>query len=517
MNENIIDLDLLVDEFTDNGGFHRRLVYIPIDKLFPHPDNPRKEIGDVSELAESIISNGIMQNLTVVRNIRSSKSYDRLVDGFDENGVKYSDAYVNHAISHAFEDSYTVIIGHRRLEAAKLAGITEIPCVISDMDYSTQIATMMTENLQRVDLTIYEQAQCFKQMKLDLGMSTDKIAEKTGFSTATVRRRLKLCDLNQDTLQKVSCRQISMDDFDRLYKIEDPKIRDQALAEIGTANFNNRYAAAVQEQEKKKKIEAWRKLCLESGMTEIKKKKAENTSVYAHDFAIYTGEPSRKALDGKLEGKDGTKLFFYVDQWTYVHVYRKAEHSAGKKTAEQLKREAERTAKDEAIANLKEAFERAYSLRFNFIKSYNDLHAKRHVLDILNMGAEAIRFNSTIQRNTFYILSGYTDEKLNEMDKKPTFDDICEITKAGAHQLLVFYIYATMGDTTDLHPYYRNTWDVRYGQYDADSRDLKLLTAIYNGLVRLGYEMSDEEKALMDGTSDLYYRNEENTSTKEGV
>ncbi len=514
MNENIIDLDLLVDEFTDNGGFHRRLVYIPIDKLFPHPDNPRKEIGDVSELAESIISNGIMQNLTVVRNIRSSKSYDRLVDGFDENGVKYSDAYVNHAISHAFEDSYTVIIGHRRLEAAKLAGITEIPCVISDMDYSTQIATMMTENLQRVDLTIYEQAQCFKQMKLDLGMSTDKIAEKTGFSTATVRRRLKLCDLNQDTLQKVSCRQISMDDFDRLYNIEDPNVRDEILSEIGTANFNNRCAAAEQEQEKKKKIAAWRKLCLESGMTEISKKAAEDYNRYDSVFSIYACKPNHEELAKKLDGKDTKELYFCVDQWSYVHVRRKKDPAVIKTNNEKENRK-KQEAHDrvDACAVLKDAFERAYRLRFNFIMRYSDQEAKRHLIDILQMGIDTNQWGNDVDMNIFSFLAGYQEQELEEMKGYPSFEDICDRTKHGIHQLLLSYVYATTGDNEYMCAYISQSYHCDRGEYYANNH----LTAIYEGLVRLGYEMSDEEKALMDGTSDLYYRNEENTSTKEGV
>ena len=45
----------------------RGLVWLPVSELYPHPDNPRKEVGDVSELAESIKAKGVMQNLTVVR------------------------------------------------------------------------------------------------------------------------------------------------------------------------------------------------------------------------------------------------------------------------------------------------------------------------------------------------------------------------------------------------------------------------------------------------------------------
>ena len=71
--------------------------YIPVSKLWGHPDNPRKDLGDVTELAESIKVNGVLQNLTVV-------------PLFGEITKKWDG------------ESYRVIIGHRRLAAAKLTG-----------------------------------------------------------------------------------------------------------------------------------------------------------------------------------------------------------------------------------------------------------------------------------------------------------------------------------------------------------------------------------------------------------
>ena len=116
--------------------------YIPVSKLWRHPDNPRKDLGDVTELAESIKVNGVLQNLTVVPLIGEiTKKWDG--------------------------ESYRVIIGHRRLAAAKLAGLEELPCVVVEMSEREQLSTMLTENMQRSDLTVYEQAQGF-QMMLDM-------------------------------------------------------------------------------------------------------------------------------------------------------------------------------------------------------------------------------------------------------------------------------------------------------------------------------------------------------------
>ena len=132
----------------------RRDSELPIELLRPHPKNPRKDVGDVTELAESIKANGIFQPLTVL-------SGDCI-------------------------DGYTVVIGHRRLAAAKLAGLEKVPCNVAEMTEQEQISTMLLENMQRNDLTVYEQAQGF-QMMLDLGETEQSIAEKTGLSKDTIQ------------------------------------------------------------------------------------------------------------------------------------------------------------------------------------------------------------------------------------------------------------------------------------------------------------------------------------------
>lgn len=85
---------------------------ISIELIDPHPENPRKNLGNLTELAESIKANGIMQNLTVV----------------PKDGGRY-----------------LAVIGHRRLAAAKLAGLETVPCAVVDMDRKAQLSTMLLE------------------------------------------------------------------------------------------------------------------------------------------------------------------------------------------------------------------------------------------------------------------------------------------------------------------------------------------------------------------------------------
>ena len=473
----------------------QRLVYIPIEDLLPHPDNPRQDLGDLTELTDSIIANGVMQNLTVVPCIKDTATYDRMLDGKDEGSIKYSAAYRAHAITHAFENKYTVIIGHRRHAAATLAGVKELPCVVVDMDYPTQIATMMTENLQRVDLTVYEQAQGFKQLSMNFGMSIDKIAEKTGFSASTVRRRLKLSELNQDTLKKVSGRQINMSDFERLDKIDDPKLRNEALAEIGTANFNNKCTAAEQEIEKRKRKEELRKICLAAGVPEVTEKAGDDRKKYNYVHAFYGQTPTQEEVEKYLE--EDKNLCFYVNRWNYVYlVTPKTAEGEDEKNNAQAKKEEARQA---ACAALDEAFERAYKLRRDFIKGFTEAKAKAKFSEIVAMMtfANMQGYGGEFDEDAAELL-GADVEQWNETDTyEECFMLIEGIIINNPYLTTLVTAYTMFGDSA----LSCRNYNARYGKNEK-------LTDIYDRLCSIGYEMSDEEKALMDGTSELYIKEE---------
>ena len=176
--------------------------------IHQHPDNPRKDLGDLTELSESIKKKGIMQNLTVVPG------------HWDENRAHH-------------EEGYTLIIGHRRFAAGKMAGVTMYPCrIVQDMSYNDQVGTMLEENMQRIDLTVLEQAEGF-QMMLNLGDTEEQIAEKTGFSRTTVRRRLEIAKLDRNLVKEKTDEngiyQLTLKDLAELSRIEDIETRNRIL------------------------------------------------------------------------------------------------------------------------------------------------------------------------------------------------------------------------------------------------------------------------------------------------
>lgn len=140
----------------------------------PHPDNPRKNIGDVTDLAASIKTNGLLTPLSVVPN----------------------------------GERYRVIAGHRRLAACKQAGIGAVPCFVLQLGPLQQLEAMVTENCQREQLTVLEEADAIQGM-LDLGATTASVAHRLGRSADYVRDRAKAASIKTEV-------RASRDDFGQL-------------------------------------------------------------------------------------------------------------------------------------------------------------------------------------------------------------------------------------------------------------------------------------------------------------
>ena len=231
-----------------------RLKNIEIKKIHSHPDNPRKELGDINELAESIKAKGVMQNLTVVER---------------EDG------------------DYTVIIGHRRLAASLQAGLDVVPCAVVQMDEKEQQSTMLVENMQRSDLTVYEQAQGF-QMMLDLGSTEDEIAEKTGFSKQTVKHRINLAKLDPDILKEKNADenfQMTLKDMYELEKIDDVEARNEVLSTSGnSANLKANVSRYLESQKKQQNRKIFYEK-LKELIPDIKEQR--NTTDYQYLTSIY--------------------------------------------------------------------------------------------------------------------------------------------------------------------------------------------------------------------------------------
>lgn len=209
----------------------RGIVNLPVRSLTPHPENPRKDLGDLTEMSESIKKNGVLQNLTVI---------PKDIDGNDCN---CNDAF-----------RYMVIIGHRRLAAAKAAGVDTVPCrIVEGMTHDEQLLTMLEENMQRSDLTPYDQAQGF-QLMLDLGQTVEDIEEKSGFSKTTIYHRLNMAKLDKELLkekQEDDSFQLSISDLIELEKVKDVEKRNEILKKARNSSELKYQANSIAREEER--------------------------------------------------------------------------------------------------------------------------------------------------------------------------------------------------------------------------------------------------------------------------
>lgn len=140
-----------------------KVEYIDIGLIHPHPDSPRRMLGDLTGLTESIRENGVLQCLTVVPWF-SPVTYLPSADAKNQRQM-----------------GYVVVIGRRRLEAARIAGLLKVPCIVSEMSLRQQVRVMLMENLHRQELTYFEQAGAL-HLLTELGEPLTEAAVRCGLS-----------------------------------------------------------------------------------------------------------------------------------------------------------------------------------------------------------------------------------------------------------------------------------------------------------------------------------------------
>jgi ParB family chromosome partitioning protein len=133
---------------------------IPIDKVRPNPDQPRKALGDLRELTDSIREKGVLEPLLV-----------RFVPR---------------------DDAYYIISGERRYHASRSAGLRELPCIEKIADDAETLELALIENLQRKDLTPFEEADGLQRLAEHFDYTHDDIAKKIGRARSSVTETLSL-------------------------------------------------------------------------------------------------------------------------------------------------------------------------------------------------------------------------------------------------------------------------------------------------------------------------------------
>lgn len=145
---------------------------ISIEAIYPNPEQPRSEFGDLTDLSDSIREKGVLEPLLV-----KPKPDGR----------------------------YMIIAGERRWRASQQAGLAEVPCIEMDLDEKSIAEIALIENLQRKDLTIWEEADGLAALGQKFGYTHDQIAHKISKSRTTVTELLAISGLPNDI--RVKCNQ----------------------------------------------------------------------------------------------------------------------------------------------------------------------------------------------------------------------------------------------------------------------------------------------------------------------
>ena len=436
---------------------------IPVNLIYPHPDNPRKDLGDITELTESIKQNGIFQNLTIVlggKGVPLSPEYDEIF-------------------------GYTVIIGHRRLAAAKAAGLDVVPCMVVEMDEREQAATMLLENMQRSDLTIFEQAQGF-QMMLDLGETQEGIAKKTGFSKSTIYHRLKLLELDPEELAKMQDRQATLSDYIELEKIDDPGLKNEALKEIGTTNFKWKVQQIIG---KEKTIKETAKI--KARLSEHFKPISESEKENYHQITAYS--PSFLSTEDKMQEEikrltsKGVKCFSVSSEtsaypWLFFYADKiETETSEEEKQKEEAERK--RRERDTIMCDLEK---QAVELRKAFVKNFV---SREHIGKI----TEAMLLYPIFEDYDIFEAARLIGIEESETDIEDSADYRAIVRKHPEKVMLALLFTAFDGR-------YRASLHNFGGEYCKNEN----LERWYALLTKIGYRMSSDEVKLLAGTHDCF-------------
>lgn len=183
-----------------------KVIEIEISKIIPNRHQPRTEFerSDISSLADSISQNGILQPLTVRK----------------------------------IGDTYELIAGERRLRAAKLCGYTAVPCIVLDISDRNSAILALVENIQRQDLSFFDEAIAIEKLITYYGMTQEDAAAKLGKAQSTIANKLRLLRLTADERNMIIKYNLTERHARALLKLASPVERLNIIERVVKNNLN---------------------------------------------------------------------------------------------------------------------------------------------------------------------------------------------------------------------------------------------------------------------------------------
>lgn len=202
----------------ENNKKNKAIVRIPMEKIYPREDQPRKNFDDKSleGLSQSIEKYGLL-NPIVLR----------------KNGIRYE-----------------IIAGERRFRASKLLGLKEIEAIIKNVDNKDIDILSIVENVQREDLSGLEEANAYNELSKNYGMTQDEIAKTVGKSRSYIGNTLRLLKLDDNSKKELEEGNISPSQARTLLSIKDEEDRKKSLDDFKNKKTNIRKVEKISANKK---------------------------------------------------------------------------------------------------------------------------------------------------------------------------------------------------------------------------------------------------------------------------
>ncbi len=461
-NQNLTTDSKVTENNTISGsGSLSGIVEIGLDRLRLHPKNIRTQYEGIDELAASIKKNGILQNLTVVP------------DKDDEG-------------------RYVVVIGNRRLLAAKEAGLKTAPCRIMQMAESDQSVSMLTENMNRKDLKIYEEAAGTQMCLSDYGLTVDALAEMTGLSSAKIVHRANIAKLDQKALiakESDTSFQLSIQDLEKLEKVGSVATRNKILREAkDSRDLAWKAQSAADEEKRQKTVKKFVALAKKQGIEPAPE--GADREIYTNKWETVKDYSLADDVPSKLDAGEGQGVYYLVYYRTFKLI-RKAKKEKKEVSEREKTEKAIKTKRRQA----KEFYRELHEQIREFVCSMIDGRVKgmKDKMPIMQVSWEILIKNGAFVSSGAIIqtLSGKQYYELPENER--TSITARALALALHHQILAVACYSC-----------RELELIDYnGHYAAPKAEI--LKKLYSCLAEYGFSFSDDAYVrFMDGTHEVY-------------
>lgn len=210
------------------GGLGRGL-----DALIPRGETPAQTTAPLS---------AISANPYQPRSSMDADALESLAASVRENGI------LQPLLVQPEGDGYRLIAGHRRLEAARIAGLDEAPIVVRDQAGDNVLLLALVENLQRADLSPLDEAAAYRELSRRFGLSTEEIAARTGKSRSAVANSVRLLDLTPEVKEMLDGGRLSEGHARALLGLRDPQAQLRAATTVVERGLNVRQTEALVKQ-----------------------------------------------------------------------------------------------------------------------------------------------------------------------------------------------------------------------------------------------------------------------------